>query len=72
MGADDLMFGYARRQLDEIGLLELREITFQAGPETLREVAEFLEEMASDMEKGFFRKTSHTHIETVMKDCKEL
>lgn len=70
MSDNDLLFGYARKQLDERGLLELREIAFQAGPEILREIAAFLNEMASDMEQGGFRKTSHMHIETVMLDWK--
>ena len=37
-----MLYGYAVKELNEEGLLELREVRFAASPEVLREIARFL------------------------------
>jgi len=56
------IFGYARQEINEDGLYEMAEITFQADPGTLKAVAAFLSEAAEVMEKnpgGF----DHSHLQ---------
>ncbi len=45
----------------------MREVTFIASPETLREIAKFLTSMADLVESGKFRNT-HRHIGSVVTD----
>ena len=63
-----MIYGYAARELDENGLLEMKEVTFAASADVLREVADFLTEMADLMEVGGFSECSHRHIGSVVKD----
>ncbi len=57
-----MIYGYAMKKLGEDGLLEMKEITFEASADTLREIALFLTEMARFMERGGFVNCSHRHI----------
>jgi hypothetical protein len=45
----------------------MREITFDATPPVLREIATFLNEMAAALESGRFTHR-HEHIDTVVKE----
>ncbi len=45
------IFGYAKRTVNEYGLLELKEISLQTDPHILREIAGFLLCSADSMEK---------------------
>jgi hypothetical protein len=64
---DIMIYGYGDKVLNEYGLLELREVTFAASPDTLREIASFLTSMADLLEAGTFRIT-HRHIGSVVSD----
>ncbi len=44
-------YGYSRKQLGE-GLLEMRELRISANPNTLREIAAFLNRCADEIEAG--------------------
>jgi hypothetical protein len=57
-------WGYSRSD-DE--LLEMREVTFNATPDALRDVARFLTETADLLASGQF-KHSHEHIESFVSD----
>jgi hypothetical protein len=57
-----MIYGYAKEALNEQGLLEMKEVTFAAPPDVLREVARFLQQMAKLMEEGGFAICSHRHI----------
>jgi hypothetical protein len=57
-----MIYGYAMKELGEDGLLEMKEITFEASAYTLREIALFLTQMAEFMERGGFVNCSHRHI----------
>lgn len=57
-----MIYGYGLKEINEFGLLEMKEITFAAPPDVLRQVARFLEDMARRMDEGFFDETSHRHI----------
>ena len=61
-----MLYGYAVKELNEEGLLELREVRFAASPEVLREIARFLAQMAELMENGGFARCSHRHIGSVI------
>jgi uncharacterized protein (DUF433 family) len=65
------LYGYFDREVNEFGSVELREVTISAGPKVLRDIANFLDHAASEMESGFFEKCSHMHIDTVIQDWKE-
>ena len=58
--------GYAETNEREKGPLEMREVTFSASPDILRQIAKFFSEMADLMEQGGFSKTSHKHIGSVI------
>lgn len=58
-----MIYGYPSKELNEYGLVELKEVTFSASPKVLRQIGEFILDMANLMEKGEFT-TSHYHIET--------
>ena len=61
-----MIYGYALREVNEFGLIELRELTFSASPTVLRDIAAFLTEAANLMESGHFRNCSHRHIESAI------
>lgn len=63
-----MIYGYSKKQVNEYGLHDLKEITFSTSPETLRQIADFLNQSASLMEEGWFEKCSHRHIQDEMKD----
>jgi hypothetical protein len=62
-----MIYGYAARTLNEHGLLELREVSFEASPAVLRELAQFLKTSADLLDAGTFRHT-HLHIGSVIRD----
>ncbi len=66
-----MIYGYSKAQVNEYGLLDLKEITFSASPEVLRQIATFLNQSASMMEDGWFDKCSHRHIQDEIKDWDE-
>jgi hypothetical protein len=57
-----MIYGYSISEVNEYGLLEMREVTFMASPAVLRKIAGFLSSMAIEMEQGSFEKCSHMHI----------
>jgi hypothetical protein len=61
-----MIYGYGSKEINEYGLLEMKEITFSAPPSVLRQIAQFLEDTARQMEEGAFAKTSHRHIGSVI------
>jgi hypothetical protein len=62
-----MIYGYAAKEVNDFGLFEMKEITFVASPEVLREVAYFLNTMADLMEAGGFSNT-HRHIGNTVKN----
>ncbi len=56
-----MIYGYATKKVNEYGLLDLREVTFVATPEVLRQISFFLSGMADLLEAGEF-KITHRHI----------
>jgi hypothetical protein len=57
-----MIWAYAVKQLTEEGLLELKEVTFDgSSPQFLREIAQFLFEIAARIETGNMNH-SHVHI----------
>ena len=56
------IFGYVQTHHEPEGLVELSEVTFQASPEVLREVAAFMFQAAKEMEQQGPR-FSHSHIQ---------
>jgi len=67
-----MIYGYRLKEVNEFGLLEMKEITFAASPAVLRQVARFLNEMAQKMDEDFFEKCSHAHINSVIVDWDRL
>ena len=63
-----MIYGYAAKKVDEYGLLEMKEVTIEASAQVLREMAQFLAEMADLMDAGGFSRCSHRHIGSVIKD----
>jgi len=60
------MYGYSTGvALDQYGLMELREVTFAASPEVLRQISRFLELAADKMERGEFDE-GREHIDRVL------
>jgi hypothetical protein len=61
-----MIYGYKLKEINEIGLLEMKEITFAAPSDVLREIARFLENMARQIDEGTLRHSSHRHIGSVI------
>ena len=55
------IFGY-NKTTNESELLEMREVTFQANPETLRAIAEFLNKSA-DLIEEYQENFGHLHLQ---------
>lgn len=55
------IFGYKSKQMNDGGLLEMREVTFQGKPEKLRLIADFLQNSADFIEANP-GKFDHDHI----------
>ena len=53
-------YGYARKEISK-GLLEMREVTVSANPDALREIAEFLNKCANEIEQDDGMAWSHEH-----------
>jgi hypothetical protein len=66
--ARTMIYGYALKTLNDDGLFEMKEVTFAASPQVLREIASFLNAMAAQMEAGAFDKCSHQHIQIANPD----
>jgi hypothetical protein len=64
------IFGYKNKIINEHELLEMSEITFQASPEALKAIANFLNESADKMleHKANF---GHSHLQDEWKNWKE-
>jgi hypothetical protein len=60
-----MIYGYKLKEINEIGLLEMKEITFLAPSDVLREIARFLEDMAHQIDEGTLL-SSHRHIGSVI------
>jgi hypothetical protein len=58
-----MIYGYSIRRVSDHDLLELKELTFEARPAFLRDVASFLAEMADLVETGAFEHCRHRHID---------
>lgn len=63
-----MIYGYVLTTVNEYDLCEMKEITFAASPDVLREIAGFLENMAGLMESGGFDNCSHIHIGNAIAD----
>lgn len=63
-----MIYGYPAKEVNEYGLLEMKEITFSASPVVLREIARFLAVSADLMDAGDFETCSHQHIQSVIPD----
>ena len=63
-----MFYGYSVRQVNQYGLLELREVSLDAPAEALREIARFLHEMADLMDAGGFVRCSHRHLSIEHRD----
>ena len=61
-----MIYGYASNQLNEDGLLELKEVTFVVTPESLKEIASFFIAMANRIENEV--NFSHHHIDEYITD----
>lgn len=61
------VFGYVKKRHGKQGLVELSEITIQATPDRLREVATFLIESARGMDEHHER-FGHSHIQDALKN----
>jgi len=55
------IFGYAKREVGDHGLLEMSEVTFDVSPDDLRRVARFLLDFADQVESGAWR-SGHRHL----------
>jgi hypothetical protein len=58
-----MIYGYSQKQINESGLLEMKEVSFQVGPDALEEIARFLNEMAGQIRSGRLRAGGHRHAE---------
>lgn len=54
------IFGYSKS--DEDTLLEMQEVTIQASPSRLRELAKFLIDFADQIERGKINDQGHSHL----------
>jgi len=59
-----MIHGYARRYVNEEGLLELREVTFSLDSQCLRRVAQFLLSCAEELDAGTFRSEAEVIVST--------
>ncbi len=67
-----MVYGYSNGTVNEFGLHELREVTLVMTPSQLRQVADFLLEMAKQMEAGVLRgEHAHCHLTTMNPAWKE-
>lgn len=58
-----MIYGYESRTVNEYGLKQLREVSFAASPQTLRELSAFFLEVAQEMEdQGALGQQWHRHI----------
>jgi hypothetical protein len=57
-----MVSGYSRAQLNEYGLLELREVSFGLSSERLRDIARFLLEMADEIDGSKPSSSWHRHL----------
>ena len=64
------IFGYPRRTVNEDGLIELEDITFQAEPEILTEIGKFILEMAETI-KSKNGNFDHSHLQDKWKGWKK-
>lgn len=64
------VYGYPFTNTGEKELVQLLEVSIAATPETLRMVASFLQEVATEIDSGKLQ-TSHIHIETKVRDWKK-
>ena len=61
-----MIYGYKLAEVNEYGLIELKEVTFAADAETLRDLGRFFTLMADAMDADEFDRTSHRHIGNVI------
>ena len=61
------LYGYPKGDEELSSPLELREVTFVASPETLRRLASFLNQTATEMEK-YGKGFDHEHFSIVYED----
>jgi len=61
------IFGYEKQRVNESGLLELNEVTFQGDPEKLRMIALFLSRMADAIESNK-DQFDHNHITSIFNE----
>jgi hypothetical protein len=67
-GMRTMIYGYSAREVNEYGLLEMKEITISALPAVLRDISKFLADAADLMEIGGFEACSHRHIQSAIPD----
>ena len=64
------IFAYKNKEVDKSGLLELREVTFLASPDTLRAIAKLLNDSADSIEKNP-GSLNHLHLQDTWCDWQE-
>jgi hypothetical protein len=64
-----MLYGYSKRTINEHGLLELREISFNFNASDLKRIAAFLFDIASKMDRREI-KANHIHIDSKDKNWK--
>ena len=64
------IFGYKENESDENGLLEMKEICFQASPKALRAIARLLTESADLIEENP-GSIDHLHLQDTWEDWQE-
>jgi hypothetical protein len=63
-----MLYGYSVNEINEFGLLELREVSLSASPAVLRQIAKFLLDSAALIEAGQIGPSAHRHIQSVIAD----
>jgi hypothetical protein len=64
------IFGYKNKKVNEHGLLEMSEVTFQASPDTLRAIAKLLTDAANLIEKNP-GSIDHLHLQDTWPEWEE-
>jgi len=66
-----MIYGYDSRSINEYGLKQMREISIAATPNALREMAQFLQEVAEQLENSAGSSHWHKHAPSAMQKALE-
>lgn len=64
------IFGYKNKEVNEYGLLEMKEIAFRASPDSLRAVAKLLTDSADRIEQNP-GSIDHLHLQDTWREWQE-